>query len=71
MLRAVGGETRRVIPVHEDRLRTTFPSRLTDKGLQHLKRLSQLQTLDVSGTKVTDAGTDDLQRALPKVKIVR
>lgn len=34
MLKLVGGEVRRVIPVHEDRLRTTFPSRLTDKGLQ-------------------------------------
>jgi N-acyl homoserine lactone hydrolase len=34
MVRSVGGEVRRVIPVHEDRLRTTFPSRLTDKGLQ-------------------------------------
>lgn len=34
MLKSVGGETRRVIPVHEDRLRSTFPSRLTDKGLQ-------------------------------------
>jgi N-acyl homoserine lactone hydrolase len=34
MLKSVGGEVQRVIPVHEDRLRTTFPSRLTDKGLQ-------------------------------------
>lgn len=34
MMKSVGGEVRRVIPVHEDRLRTTFPSRLTDKGLQ-------------------------------------
>lgn len=34
MLKSVGGEARRVIPVHEDRLRTTFPSRLTDRGLQ-------------------------------------
>ena len=34
MLKSVDGEVRRVIPVHEDRLKTTFPSRLTDKGLQ-------------------------------------
>ncbi len=34
MLKAVGGENRRVIPVHEDRLRTTFPSRLTAAKLQ-------------------------------------
>lgn len=34
MLKSVGGEVRRVIPIHEDRLRTTFPSRLTKAGLQ-------------------------------------
>ena len=34
MLKSVGGEVRRVIPVHEDRLKDTFPSRLTDRGLQ-------------------------------------
>lgn len=34
MLKAVGGEHARVIPVHEDRLRLTFPSRLTQAGLQ-------------------------------------
>lgn len=34
MLKAVGGETRRVIPVHEDRLKTVFPSRLTANGQQ-------------------------------------
>ena len=34
MLKAVGGETRRVIPVHEDRLKTVFPSRLTKHGQQ-------------------------------------
>jgi N-acyl homoserine lactone hydrolase len=34
MLKAVGRETRRVIPVHEDRLKTVFPSRLTAAGQQ-------------------------------------
>lgn len=34
MLKEVGGEHRRVIPIHEDRLHTMFPSRLTDAGLQ-------------------------------------
>ncbi len=34
MLDSVGGEARRVIPVHEDRLHKAFPSRLTDAGLQ-------------------------------------
>jgi N-acyl homoserine lactone hydrolase len=34
MLQAVGRETRRVIPIHEERLKDTFPSRITDKGLR-------------------------------------
>lgn len=34
MLKSVGGEARRVIPVHENRLKDTFPSRLTKAGLQ-------------------------------------
>lgn len=34
MLKAVGGEKRRVIPIHEDRLKKIFPSRLTSAGLQ-------------------------------------
>jgi N-acyl homoserine lactone hydrolase len=33
MLKAVGGEHKRVIPVHEDRLKTVFPSRATAAGL--------------------------------------
>ena len=34
MLKSVGGEVRRVIPVHEDKLKETFPSRLTEANLQ-------------------------------------
>jgi N-acyl homoserine lactone hydrolase len=34
MLKETGGDHRRVIPIHEDRLRTMFPSRLTRAGLQ-------------------------------------
>lgn len=34
MLREVGGENRRVIPVHEDRLKDLFPSRRTKANLQ-------------------------------------
>ena len=34
MLKAVGGEHRRVIPIHEERLKDMFPSRLTSAGLQ-------------------------------------
>lgn len=34
MLKTVGREVRRVIPVHEDRLKEVFPSRLTARGQQ-------------------------------------
>jgi N-acyl homoserine lactone hydrolase len=34
MVKAVGGEHKRVIPVHEDRLKDMFPSRRTSAGLQ-------------------------------------
>lgn len=34
MLKDAGGEVRRVIPIHEDRLKDTFPSRRTGAGLQ-------------------------------------
>jgi glyoxylase-like metal-dependent hydrolase (beta-lactamase superfamily II) len=34
MLSMVGNETRRVIPIHEERLKDTFPSRITKKGLR-------------------------------------
>src|SRR6185437_4991545 len=33
MLKAVGGDHKRVIPVHEDRLKSVFPSRATSAGL--------------------------------------
>src|SRR5262249_37756944 len=34
MLKAVGAQHRRVIPIHEERLKDMFPSRLTSAGLQ-------------------------------------
>ena len=33
MLKAVGGEHKRVIPVHEDQLKNVFPSRVMAAGL--------------------------------------
>jgi hypothetical protein len=44
---------------------------VTDKGLKDLRELKNLQELDVSETKVTDAGVKDLQLALPKITINR
>jgi hypothetical protein len=42
---------------------------VTDAGLEHLKRLTQLEQLDLYETKVTRADVEELQQALPKCKI--
>jgi glyoxylase-like metal-dependent hydrolase (beta-lactamase superfamily II) len=34
MMERVGGELRRVVPVHEERLKENFPSRVSDRGLR-------------------------------------
>ncbi len=44
---------------------------ITDAGLVHLKALANLRIVDLRGTRVTDAGAKDLQRALPRLKIIR
>jgi hypothetical protein len=44
---------------------------MTDKGLEHLKGLTQLQMLFLRETKVTDQGVKKLQQALPKCNIQR
>ena len=44
---------------------------ITDARLGHLKALTYLEELDLKGTKVTDAGVQDFQRAMPKVKVGR
>ena len=38
-------------------------------GLVHLKEMTQLESLGLRDTQVTDAGVDDLQQALPNCKI--
>jgi hypothetical protein len=42
---------------------------VTDAGLVHLKSLRNLKCIDLSGTKVTDAGIAQLRRALPGLKV--
>jgi hypothetical protein len=44
---------------------------ITDMGLEHLKGMKSLTTLQLSDTAVTEAGVADLQRALPKLKVIR
>ncbi len=43
---------------------------VTDVGLARLKRLNQLETLTLTGTRVTAAGVADLRTALPRVRII-
>ena len=42
---------------------------ITDASLMHLKGLTHLSFLTLTGTKVTDAGVTDLQKALPNCEI--
>ena len=44
---------------------------VTDAGLEHLKGLSELQSLDIHNTKVTDEGVKKLRQALPNCDIGR
>ena len=42
---------------------------MTDHGLKELASLKNLYTLDLRATQVTDAGAQELQKALPKCRI--
>jgi len=42
---------------------------ITDAGLRHLRALTKLSRLDLEGTRVTEAGVAELQRALPQCKV--
>ena len=44
---------------------------VTDVGLGHLRGLKRLKYLNLEGTGVTDAGVQELRKALPNAKIVR
>jgi Leucine-rich repeat (LRR) protein len=44
-------------------------SQITEPGLVHLKALTNLESLFLSNTKITDAGLVELQEALPNCKI--
>jgi hypothetical protein len=40
---------------------------VTDAGIKRLKALSNLVSLDVTGTRVSQSAVDDLRRALPNL----
>jgi hypothetical protein len=44
-------------------------TKVTDRGLQHLSGLKQLERLKLNNTKVTEAGKVALQRELPTLEI--
>ena len=46
-------------------------TRATDAGLQHLTGWTNLQALDITGTRVTDEGVKILEQALPNCKITK
>jgi hypothetical protein len=46
-------------------------TQVTCAGLKELAGLKSLQTLDLAGTKVMDAGVAELRKALPDLKIPR
>ncbi len=46
-------------------------TQITDAGLVHLKALINLSSLDLLGTRVSDAGVKEQQQALPSLKIAR
>ncbi len=44
-------------------------TRISDKGLVRLKKLTKLNYLNLRATQVSDAGVQELQQALPSLKI--
>ena len=48
MVKLVGNETRRVIPIHEERLKDRFPSRISKEGL----RISEICLADGARSRV-------------------
>ena len=50
---------------------TLSNTRVTDAGLVQLSKLPGLRTLKLQGAAVTDRGVAELQRALPRVQIMR
>jgi hypothetical protein len=44
---------------------------VTDAGLKELAQIQGLTILDIRHTKLTKAGVAELQKALPKCKILR
>jgi hypothetical protein len=46
-------------------------TRVTDRGLEVLKALTRLETLELTDTRVSAAGVRDFRRAVPRVEVIR
>ena len=46
-------------------------TRVTDKGVPHIRTLKGLERLDIRGTRITENGLQELRRALPDCEISR
>ena len=45
-------------------------TQITDAGLKDVAKMQKLEKLDLTATQITDAGAAELQKALPKCKIL-
>jgi hypothetical protein len=54
---------------HLRHLRITSMAMISDAGLVQLEGLTQLETLELHGGQITEAGLDRLRKKLPQVKI--
>jgi Leucine-rich repeat (LRR) protein len=45
-----------------------FQTQVSDEGIAQLKLMGSLEVLLVGGSKITSAGTEELQKALPKLR---
>lgn len=46
-------------------------TKVTDRGLEHLRELPKLRTLFLIGTKVTPEGVNRLLEELPELEVIR
>ena len=57
--------------LNKHRMRPLLNWSITDSGLVHLKGLTNLKSLSLYKTQITDAGIAELQKALPNCKITK
>lgn len=55
-------------PLRKLRKLSLFQTQVSDDGISQLKLFGSLEVLLIGGSKITPAGTEELQKALPKVR---